>query len=588
MRGLRRGLEANTIRSDEGQGDSRSEFVDVVAGGPTAAFTVNPNPRLPGQYQFVSESTDPAGGALTESWVFGDGSSGTGRVITHTYAKPGSYPVTLTARNGQGKGASVTKTVVVKPPQLSVSIDVIGGPTSIKPDDTMKVDVTVSADSIGLGDLSGVSFDATTPKGLLAAPTDRMSLKAGGPSGLPSTLAPGGHATLHYVLVGGPKSGNVTLSSSVTARDVTGAPVHGAGTRNVNVSSGALVVTITPSKNDFTLKAGPDGKPTAETIQVTVKVVNTTVTPVDAVDVAPLDLAASDKKHPYEPFPAAVVGTNEDTRLGRIDPHSSKQFVRKLNVSGDGTIDLKELVTSSDGATSGLEQLRVGVTTLLEMAIDGDPVRQVHAGSTFRVYGHFTNVSADRTVALTNPIKVLHQGNVLGSGIIARADGQWLTSDYPPPLIQKLAPGKSVEFQIRLATAQPTPADYDEGTADAAQWTQGSIRFAFSPRAAVKEADGSWSALTAQPVQVNGKYPSSIYLKGVAAGGLDLQVDTSQPAGAATGWRRPASASLRARSRAHSIGLPTSSALPRCSPSIRTSATRASARRCRTRRCRTR
>ena len=127
------GWQANTIRSDEGQGDSRSEFVDVVAGGPTAAFTVNPNPRLPGQYQFVSESTDPAGGALTESWVFGDGSSGTGRVITHTYAKPGSYPVTLTARNGQGKGASVTKTVVVKPPTLGVGIEVVGGPTSVRP-----------------------------------------------------------------------------------------------------------------------------------------------------------------------------------------------------------------------------------------------------------------------------------------------------------------------------------------------------------------------------------------------------------------------------------------------------------------------
>lgn len=506
-----------------------------AATAPTAAFTATRVTTVPGQFQFVSDSTDPQGGALSEKWDFGDGTKGEGRVITHTYAKPGTFHATLTVSNPAGETSSVTKDVVVAAPTLAASLSFLDPQGKVipvqtvspQPGDTLRVRLTVSASADGVGAVHAITF---TGDPLTAAPSASAEVSAPSPT-IPANLAldPGASRVFEYA-VKVTASGSIRLTSTPKGTDAAGAPVTATPAQTtVNADSHALKVTITPSKNDFKLGKDADGKPKPEIIEVTVTVANTTDKPIDNVVAGPLDLAASDKQHPYEPFPAAVVGANEDVALGTIAPHTSPQFLRKLKISGDGNIDLKELITSSDGVTRGLEHLRVGVTTLLEMVVDGDPTRQVSAGGSFRISGHFTNVSVDRTVALTNPIKVLHEGNVLGGGMLARADGPWLTSDFPPPLIQKLKPGQSVDFQVRFGTARPTPADYDQGTADSAEWTQGSVTFAFSPRAAVQETDGSWSALTAQPVQVNGKYPSSIHLTGAAADRVAIQIDTTQP-----------------------------------------------------------
>jgi hypothetical protein len=47
-------------------------------------------------------SYDPAGGKLTYDWDFGDGAQATGETTTHTYAKAGSYALTLTAHSSAG------------------------------------------------------------------------------------------------------------------------------------------------------------------------------------------------------------------------------------------------------------------------------------------------------------------------------------------------------------------------------------------------------------------------------------------------------------------------------------------------------
>ena len=120
-----------------------------------------------------------------------------------------------------------------------------------------------------------------------------------------------------------------------------------------------------------------------------------------------MDLAASDKQHPYEPFPAEVVGKNEDIEIGTIAPHETKKVERSLKLTADGVIDLKELLTSSDGVETTKEQLRIGVKTLLEMKIDGKVDRNVTAGRRFTILGSFKNVTNDRTVAITDPIKAL-------------------------------------------------------------------------------------------------------------------------------------------------------------------------------------
>ena len=50
---------------------------------------------------------------MTVSWSFGDGSSTTGPAATHTYTRPGSFPVTVTATDALGNATSQSGSVTV-------------------------------------------------------------------------------------------------------------------------------------------------------------------------------------------------------------------------------------------------------------------------------------------------------------------------------------------------------------------------------------------------------------------------------------------------------------------------------------------
>jgi hypothetical protein len=64
-----------------------------------------------------AQSTNGTSGSkLTYSWTFGDGATGTGAAVTHTYASYGYYVVKVTARDAQGRQASAQTTLNVLPP----------------------------------------------------------------------------------------------------------------------------------------------------------------------------------------------------------------------------------------------------------------------------------------------------------------------------------------------------------------------------------------------------------------------------------------------------------------------------------------
>ena len=91
------------------------------AGAPTAQFTISPTPvNFNVASNFDASSSSPGTGATaitSYAWNFGDGSTGTGKVVSHTYTQsssPGNaYNVTLTITNDRGLTATTTQAVTV-------------------------------------------------------------------------------------------------------------------------------------------------------------------------------------------------------------------------------------------------------------------------------------------------------------------------------------------------------------------------------------------------------------------------------------------------------------------------------------------
>jgi PKD repeat protein len=114
---------------------------------PTARFNIAPATPSVGQPVLFDGTPSCPGPAATEStcrassntisrfdWDFGDGTTGTGATVTHTYSTARSYAVTLTVTNDRDLAASTTKTVDLgasTPPSASF----VFSPNDPKPDD---------------------------------------------------------------------------------------------------------------------------------------------------------------------------------------------------------------------------------------------------------------------------------------------------------------------------------------------------------------------------------------------------------------------------------------------------------------------
>src|SRR5712692_593641 len=61
----------------------------------------------------ASASTDPDGGITGYAWNFGDGITGSGAGISHSYATPGTYTVILTVTDNSGSANTATTTMTI-------------------------------------------------------------------------------------------------------------------------------------------------------------------------------------------------------------------------------------------------------------------------------------------------------------------------------------------------------------------------------------------------------------------------------------------------------------------------------------------
>jgi PKD repeat protein len=107
-----------------GGGDTVTNKAPIAnAGGPYQEY-VNQPITFDG-----SKSNDSDGKIISWSWTFGDGNSGTGEVITHTYTKAESYMVVLTVTDNKGAtGTDHTTADVTVPNSPPTTPTLTGGP----------------------------------------------------------------------------------------------------------------------------------------------------------------------------------------------------------------------------------------------------------------------------------------------------------------------------------------------------------------------------------------------------------------------------------------------------------------------------
>ena len=83
------------------------------AAGPVLSDVSVPDGGAGQSLAFSVSARDVWSGVSSVDWDFGDGSSGSGTAVTHTYAAPGAYPVVVRAVDGVGNATEVHRTVQV-------------------------------------------------------------------------------------------------------------------------------------------------------------------------------------------------------------------------------------------------------------------------------------------------------------------------------------------------------------------------------------------------------------------------------------------------------------------------------------------
>jgi OOP family OmpA-OmpF porin len=206
---------------------------EAAAIAPTARASAMPSsgaPPLSVELRAVANDTD--GSVVTYMWDFGDGTTGEGQQVTHTYATAGSYEplVTVTDNSGLTGSASTAVSVVVQkvapPPPPTIRKIVLRGvnfdfdKADIRADAQVILDTAVEVlnENSGVGVEVGAHTDATGPDAYNQSLSERRAravrdyLVRGGVSG--------GRLTIHGFGASQPIADNSTRDGRAQNRRV--------------------------------------------------------------------------------------------------------------------------------------------------------------------------------------------------------------------------------------------------------------------------------------------------------------------------------------------------------------------------------
>lgn len=106
-----------TVTDSQGQQGTTAQTIWVIQPSdlPEASFTASPSSGgTPLTAAFnAAASTDPNGTIMTYLWSYGDGSTGSGVSVLHTYAAEGTYMATLTVTDDEGFSDTTSMLIVV-------------------------------------------------------------------------------------------------------------------------------------------------------------------------------------------------------------------------------------------------------------------------------------------------------------------------------------------------------------------------------------------------------------------------------------------------------------------------------------------
>ena len=207
---------------------------------PIAAFTANPISASIGSVITFDGNTsvDPDGTITSYKWDFGDGTSGNGSRVTHTYAVAKSYVVTLTVTDNLSATVNAAKPIIItttpKPDLVPSAVTV--SPATVAPGSTITVNWTITnsgnanaaASTTELRLLAASdAINSTSASLVLGLPTGALAVGASAaPSQvitIPAATAPGS-----YRIVVASDSGN-SIGQSNLANDFSGSSAFTVG-----------------------------------------------------------------------------------------------------------------------------------------------------------------------------------------------------------------------------------------------------------------------------------------------------------------------------------------------------------------------